>query len=53
VLSRLRRKHHASLKDKIEGKIETKVGEKLHNPNMGKLTDTQSRQAVDVDVLDV
>ncbi|KAI5455490.1 hypothetical protein NCC49_000298 [Naganishia albida] len=27
-------KHHATLMDKIEGKIEMKVGEKVHNPAM-------------------
>lgn len=29
-------KHHASLMDKIEGKIEMTVGEKMHNPAMGE-----------------
>jgi hypothetical protein len=29
-------KHHATLMDKIEGKIEMKVGEKMHNPAMGE-----------------
>ncbi|KAJ9109537.1 hypothetical protein QFC20_003281 [Naganishia adeliensis] len=29
-----RSKHHASLMDKIEGKIEMTVGEKMHNPAM-------------------
>lgn len=47
----MRRKHHASLKEKIEGKIEMKVGEKMHNPAMGESSVCLDRLVTEVVVL--